>query len=97
MSKTKSSRKKKKKLKSKTVYLVTYNDTFGNGDEDCVEAVLTKQSDFSKWLKKNNEDRGAIKPTGNEEEDEENEANADAIWETEEEFDINPVTMYFWE
>jgi len=89
--------KPKKKLKSKTVYLVTYNDRFGNGDEDCVEVVLTKQSDFSKWLKKNNKDRGAIEPTGNEEEDEENEANADAIWESEEEFDINPVTMCFWE
>jgi hypothetical protein len=55
----------RKKEKIKTVYIVTYNDCYGNGDQTSVEAVLEKRSDFSKWLKEHNANR---KTDGNERE-----------------------------
>ena len=77
--------KKQKKTKvpklskplSKRVYLVTYNDRYGNGDQKSIEAVLKKESDFKKWLKMHNEGR----------------KEQDAAPENAEEFDVDSVEM----
>jgi hypothetical protein len=47
------------KAKTKTVYIVKYNDRYGNGDDTSIEAVLEKESDFKKWLKMHNDSRDA--------------------------------------
>lgn len=98
MAKTKKKIAKAKKLKYKTAYLVTYNDCYGNGDTS-IEAVLTKRSDFTKWLEEHNESRGAVKPKkkarndedDDDEDDDENEG--EASWEGEEQFDIDSIEM----
>lgn len=73
----------KTKVKTKTVYIVRYNDCYGvsGNDDTSIEAVLQKESDFKKWLKMHNADR---KADGNEP-------------ESEEEFDIEGVQLVTFE
>jgi hypothetical protein len=40
-----------------TFYIVKYNDTYGNGDETSIEALLKSEKDFKKWLKEHNKER----------------------------------------
>ena len=54
-------------MKTKTIYLIKYNDCYGNGDDDSIEVAVSKRSDFKKWLKKHNAER---KADGNEPENE---------------------------
>lgn len=84
--------KKKKEIqraKRRTVYIVTYNDAHGNGDQKMIEGVLEKRSDFKKWILEHNEERGAVKPTDENEDDD-----VDALWEDEDEFDVSAVDLY---
>ncbi len=64
-------------MKTKRVYIVTYNDCYGNGTDKRNESVLEKESDFKKWLKAHNKQR---KLDGNEP-------------ESKEEFDVTPIDM----
>jgi len=41
----------------KDVWVVKYNDCYGNGDDTRIEAVLHSEKDFKKWLKKHNQER----------------------------------------
>jgi hypothetical protein len=49
--------KSKSKPLSKTVYIVKYNDRYGNGDQTSIEAIIEKESHFKKWLKMHNDGR----------------------------------------
>lgn len=44
-------------MKTKSVYIVKYNDRYGNGDEEYIEAVLANSGDFGKWLYQHNLER----------------------------------------
>jgi hypothetical protein len=39
------------------IYLVVYNDCYGNGDNDSYEGYVKSKADFKKWLKKHNLER----------------------------------------
>ncbi len=43
-------------MKTKTLYVVRYNDCYGNGDT-YLEVIVESKDDFKKWLKQHNEDR----------------------------------------
>jgi len=43
-------------MKTKTLYVVRYNDCYGNGDSN-LEVIVESKDDFKKWLKQHNEDR----------------------------------------
>ena len=43
-------------MKTKTLYVVRYNDCYGNGDTN-LEVIVESKDDFKKWLKQHNEDR----------------------------------------
>jgi hypothetical protein len=43
-------------MKTKTVYLIVYNDCYGNGDTSN-EGIIEKMEDFEKWLENHNKDR----------------------------------------
>lgn len=66
-------------MKTKTVYVIKYNDCYGNGDNTSIEGVIENQEDFPKWLEEHNKAR----------EDGDN-----TLPESEEEFDIITTTMY---
>jgi len=61
-----------------TFYIVKYNDTYGNGDETSIEALLRSEKDFKKWLKEHNKER---KENGEQR-------------ELAEEFDVVPVQLF---
>lgn len=44
-------------MKTKSVYIVTYNDRYGNGDEKNLEGIIAKREDFGKWLFQHNLER----------------------------------------
>lgn len=39
------------------IYLVEYNDRFGNGDNKSFEGYVESQEDFKKWLVEHNKER----------------------------------------
>jgi len=46
-------------MKSQQVFIVMYNNRYGNGDQKKIEVVLKDEKDFKKWLKNHNYDRDA--------------------------------------
>ena len=44
-------------MTTKKVYIVQYNDCYGNGNDKKLEAVIESKDDFASWLEQHNEDR----------------------------------------
>jgi len=44
-------------MKTKTFYVVQYNDCYGNGDNKTLEVIVENHNDFKEWLKQRNEER----------------------------------------
>ena len=64
-------------MKTTTVYIVRYNDCYGNGDDKKLEVVLKNKAAFNQWHKAHNKKR---KEDGN-------------APEGREEFDLIPIQM----
>lgn len=41
----------------KTLYVVQYNDCYGNGTDKKLEVIVENHNQFLEWLKEHNEDR----------------------------------------
>jgi hypothetical protein len=41
----------------KTLYVVEYNDCYGNGTDKKLEVIVENHNQFHQWLKEHNEDR----------------------------------------
>jgi hypothetical protein len=50
----------------KTLYVVQYNDRYGNGDKKKIEIIVQNRNHFLEWLDENNDCRGS-EPEGEEE------------------------------
>jgi hypothetical protein len=48
---------RKNNNETKTIYLVTYNDKYGDGTGQNIEAILLNKNDFPLWLRMHNYDR----------------------------------------
>lgn len=60
------------------LYIVQYNDRYGNGTDKKLECVVKSHEDFHKWLEQHNSERVA---DGNEE-------------ESTDEFDLIPIQLF---
>ena len=52
-----------------SIYIVQYNDCYGNGTDKSFEVALTDKKDFKAWLKEHNAERkgmGAMKESADE-------------------------------
>jgi hypothetical protein len=67
---------------TKTLYVVQYNDCYGNGDKK-LEVIVESHEDFKNWLKIHNEERKLDYLT-----------NDDFVEEHEEEFDLIPLNLF---
>jgi hypothetical protein len=63
---------------SKTMYIVRYNDIYGNGDNQKLEVIVENRNHFLEWLEEHNESRGQ----------------SESEPESEEEFDLIPLSVY---
>jgi len=56
-------------METKTIYLIKYNDCYGNGDESYIECAITEKKYFKDWLNEHNKDRefDGNEPEGEEE------------------------------
>ena len=52
---------------SKTMYIVRYNDIYGNGDNQKLEVIVENRNHFLEWLEEHNESRGGSEPESEEE------------------------------
>ena len=52
---------------STTLYIVQYNDRYGNGDKKILEVIVESRNHFLEWLDEHNESRGGSEPEGQEE------------------------------
>lgn len=43
----------------KTLYVVRYNDVYGNGDKQNLEIIVEDRNQFLEWLEEHNECRGS--------------------------------------
>jgi hypothetical protein len=50
-----------------TLYVVQYNDCYGNGDKKTLEVIVKNRNHFLEWLDEHNESRGGSEPEGEEE------------------------------
>lgn len=50
-----------------TLYVVKYNDKYGNGDKQNLEVIVESENHFLEWLDEHNESRGGSEPEGREE------------------------------
>lgn len=41
------------------IYLVEYNDCYGNGDDKSIEGYVNSKEEFDNWLKERNKEREA--------------------------------------
>ena len=69
-------------MKVKQVYIVQYNDCYGNGSDKKLEVVIESKDDFKSWLEQHNDNRrmDCI-------------SDYDFIEESEEEFDLIPLNL----
>ena len=44
-------------MNTRKVYIVQYNDCYGNGTDKKLEAIIESQDDFLNWLEQHNSDR----------------------------------------
>ena len=68
-------------MQTKTLYVVRYNDCYGNGNEK-LEVIVESYDDFLKWLEQHNNDRR------------DDFDDDDFVEETEEEFDLIPLNLF---
>lgn len=61
----------------KKVYVVEYNDRYGNGDDTSLEVVVKNRKEFKLWLEEHNKER----------------EDAGEIEESKEEFTLHPIEM----
>lgn len=71
-------------MKTKQLYIIEYNDCYGNGTNKKLEAVIKNKEDFINWLKQHNENRRLDCLNDD-----------DFLEENEEEFNIIPIDMFF--
>ena len=65
------------------MYIVRYNDIYGNGNDQKLELILENRNQFLEWLNEHNESRRMDYINDD-----------DFVKETEEEFDIIPLNVY---
>ena len=70
-------------MTTKQVYIVQYNDCYGNGNDKKLEAVIESKDDFASWLEQHNDNRRMDCISDD-----------DFIEESEEEFDLIQVDMF---
>ena len=70
-------------MTTKQVYIVQYNDCYGNGKDKKLEAVIESKDDFASWLEQHNDNRRMDCISDD-----------DFIEESEEEFDLIQVDMF---
>ena len=70
-------------MRTKQVYIVQYNDCYGNGTDKKLEAVIESKDDFKSWLEQHNDNRRMDCISDD-----------DFIVESEEEFDLIPIDMF---
>ncbi len=54
-------------MEKKTLFVVQYNDCYGNGDKKILEVIVENRNKFLEWLDEHNESRGGSEPEGEEE------------------------------
>ena len=69
-------------MRTKKVYIVQYNDCYGNGSDKKLEVVLESKDDFASWLEQHNDNRRMDCISDD-----------DFIKENEEEFDLIPLDL----
>ena len=69
-------------MRTKQVYIVQYNDCYGNGNDKMLEVVLESKDDFASWLEQHNDNRRMDYISDD-----------DFIKENEEEFDLIPLDL----
>ncbi len=69
-------------MRTKQVYIVQYNDCYGNGTDKKLEAVIESKDDFKSWLEQHNDNRRMDYISDD-----------DFIKENEEEFDLIPLDL----
>lgn len=69
-------------MRTKEVYIVQYNDCYGNGSDKKLEVVLESKDDFASWLEQHNDNRRMDCISDD-----------DFIEENEEEFDLIPLDL----
>lgn len=69
-------------MRTKEVYIVQYNDCYGNGSDKKLEVVLESKDAFKIWLEQHNDNRRMDCINDN-----------DFIEENEEEFDLIPLDL----
>lgn len=69
-------------MKTQKVYIVQYNDCYGNGNEKKLEAIIKSKDDFAIWLKQHNDNRRMDYISDD-----------DFVEEKEEEFDLIPMDL----
>jgi len=65
------------------MYIVKYNDIYGNGDNQKLEVIVENRNHFSEWLQQHNDNRKIDYINDD-----------DFVEETEEEFDLIPLSVY---
>jgi hypothetical protein len=65
-------------MKETTLYIVQYNDCYGNGDQKSNEVLVKDEAAFWRWLKQRNKERIA----------------EGEMEEQVEEFDLIPITLF---
>jgi hypothetical protein len=71
-------------MKSINLYVVRYNDCYGNGDEK-LEVIVESHKDFLKWLEVHNQERSDLQDLDIDDDD--------FCYETEEQFDLIPLDL----
>ena len=69
-------------MKVKQVYIVQYNDCYGNGSDKKLEVVIESKDGFKSWLEQHNDNRRMDCISDD-----------DFIEESEEEFDLIPLNL----
>ena len=70
-------------MNKQVMYIVRYNDVYGNGDDQKLEVILENRNHFLEWLEQHNDNRRMDYIS-----------DEDFIEEREEEFDIIPLNVY---
>jgi len=65
-------------MKETTLYIVQYNDCYGNGDQKSNEVLVRNEQEFLRWLEIRNKER----------------ADAGELVEDMEEFDLIPIELF---
>lgn len=71
-------------MKSINLYVVRYNDCYGNSDEQ-LEVIVKSHEDFLKWLEVHNQERADLQDLDIDDDD--------FCYEGEEQFDLIPLNL----